>query len=250
MVDFINEVEEELRKDRYNALLKKWGPLIVLVLVGIVAFAGYLEWKKDSVSKAAQASSISFIDAQVKGSSGDIDGAIRDFNAIADVAPSGYQYLSLSQAAALELDRGNRSEAIALFTRASNAATETRHADLAKYKAATIAFNDAKYAEVESLLQDLTLDTRPYRHVARELMGHNLLKQGNEAAAIAEFRALSRDLDMPEGVKERVTQQLTLLNAMSASETASNEDDTTQTDGDTLPSPENPDPSKSTDTEE
>jgi len=25
MVDFINEVEEELRKDQYNVLLRKWG---------------------------------------------------------------------------------------------------------------------------------------------------------------------------------------------------------------------------------
>ena len=37
MVDFINEVEEELRKDDYNRLLKKYGPLIGAVLSLIVA---------------------------------------------------------------------------------------------------------------------------------------------------------------------------------------------------------------------
>jgi len=36
VVDFINEVEEELRKDEYNRLLRRYGPYILAV---IVAFA-------------------------------------------------------------------------------------------------------------------------------------------------------------------------------------------------------------------
>ena len=46
MVDFINEVEEELRKDEYNRLLRRYGPYILAVIVAIVAGTGFLEYQK------------------------------------------------------------------------------------------------------------------------------------------------------------------------------------------------------------
>ena len=51
MVDFINEVEEELRKDDYNRLLKKYGPAIGIVLFLIIAGTGFLEYKKYAADK-------------------------------------------------------------------------------------------------------------------------------------------------------------------------------------------------------
>ena len=63
MVDFINEVEEELRKDQYNVLLRKWGPLIAAVAIGIVAVAGVYEYIKTSDARAAKNASISYVAA-------------------------------------------------------------------------------------------------------------------------------------------------------------------------------------------
>jgi len=66
VVDFINEVEEELRKDDYNRLLKKYGPAIGAVLFLIVAGAGFLEFREYSANKKAQAVSAVYTAADTK----------------------------------------------------------------------------------------------------------------------------------------------------------------------------------------
>ncbi|MEM6440825.1 MAG: hypothetical protein AAF763_14150, partial [Pseudomonadota bacterium] len=49
---FINEVSEELRRDRMTALWKRWGPWIIGAVVLAVAAAAVLNWR-DSQREAA-----------------------------------------------------------------------------------------------------------------------------------------------------------------------------------------------------
>ncbi|MCF6275953.1 MAG: hypothetical protein L3J05_09345, partial [Robiginitomaculum sp.] len=60
MVDFINEVEEELRKDKYNQLLRKYGPYIIAAIFMIVAATGYTEYNKSKVSNTAKSASAAY----------------------------------------------------------------------------------------------------------------------------------------------------------------------------------------------
>ena len=73
MVDFITEVEEELRKDDYNRLLKKYGPFIALVLFLIVAGAAFIEWRKYSNDKTAQQVAAIYTAADESLEDGDLD---------------------------------------------------------------------------------------------------------------------------------------------------------------------------------
>jgi len=61
VVDFINEVEEELRKDEYNRLLKKFGPLLIAIIALIIGGTAYMEWQKSSDDKAARATSYAYV---------------------------------------------------------------------------------------------------------------------------------------------------------------------------------------------
>jgi len=79
VVDFINEVEEELRKDDYNRLLKKYGPLIGVVLFLIIAGTGYIEYKKYADDKKAQAVSAIYTAADAKLDGGNPDEAVAAF---------------------------------------------------------------------------------------------------------------------------------------------------------------------------
>ena len=75
MVDFINEVEEELRKDEYNRLLRRYGPYILAVIVAIVAGTGFLEYQKHAKDKAARATSASYVAASDAAAAGNVDPA-------------------------------------------------------------------------------------------------------------------------------------------------------------------------------
>ena len=94
MVDFINEVEEELRKDDYNRLLKKYGPAIGVVLFLIVAGTGYMEYRKYAADKKAQAVSAIYTAADKQLDDGKPDEAVAAFVELSSTGPEGYSGLS------------------------------------------------------------------------------------------------------------------------------------------------------------
>lgn len=213
MVDFINEVEEELRKDKYNDLLKKFGPLIVTVIVAIVAVAGYIEFKKYTDGVKARKASASFVAADKLAEEGDLQAAITKFTALAEVSPEGYSGLSYSRAAALKVQLGDLSGAVSLFDQASAAFTKPLHKDLASLKAAFILMDEGRFDDVKARASSLAVDDAPYADLAKELLAHAALQSGDEETARTQFTYLSNVPGVLNGVKQRAEQSLLLLNA-------------------------------------
>jgi len=216
VVDFINEVEEELRKDEYNRLLKRYGPFIAAVIIAIVAFTGFLEFQKYTKDKAARATSASYVAASDAAAAGDSEKSISEFMAIADKAPAGYAGLSLVRSAILKLEGGDSAEAIRLLDRAAITFETPRHAHLAQIKAAYILANDGAYSDVISRVGPLMEKDAPYEFLARELMGFAGLKSGDETLAREQFGYLESIPGVPAPIKERAKQNLSLMRTASA----------------------------------
>ena len=64
---FIEEVTEEVHRDKLFALMRKWGWLAGLIIFGLVGGAAYNEWSKARAQAQAQA----FGDAVLAGLAGD-----------------------------------------------------------------------------------------------------------------------------------------------------------------------------------
>ncbi len=216
MVDFINEVEEELRKDDYNALLKKYGPLIAGVIALIIAGTGFLEWRKSADDRAARATSASFTQALKTAEDGDKATAVAQFVELSTVAPEGYAGLSLMQAAALKLEAGERGEAVRFYDEAAQVFTRPRHAHLAKLKAAYILAGNGAYEDVRARLAPLIAKDAPYEFLARELSGFAAQQLGDDAAARSEYGYLETIPGVPPSIKERAKQSLSLMRVNAA----------------------------------
>lgn len=214
MVDFINEVEDELRKDQYNVLLRKWGPLIAVVAIGIVAAAGFYEYTKSSSDRSARNASIEYIAASDALSAGETDNALARFEAISQKAGSGYAGLSLSRAAQIELDRGNLARAVALLDNAAASFDTPLHSELAQYKAALILSDMGRNDEVLQRVNPLIDVGKPYTHLARELRGFTYLALNDLARARRDFLFLSTSLDAGESLITRANQMLALTPAL------------------------------------
>ncbi|MGC1261890.1 MAG: hypothetical protein WA873_14620, partial [Jannaschia helgolandensis] len=52
---FINEISEEVRRDRLYALLRRWGWVAALIVIGIVGGAAWTEWSRANRAAKAQA---------------------------------------------------------------------------------------------------------------------------------------------------------------------------------------------------
>lgn len=216
MADFINEVEEELRKDEYNKLLKKWGPFLLGIIIAVIAVAGYFEWQKASADKAARAASAAYVEANNFASEGEVDKAFRQYIDVAEKAPGGYAGLSLVRAASLKLEQGDRAEALRLFDEAAQKFESPRHAQLAQLKAAYILASQGRYADVKSRLGPLAEKEQPYEYLARELLGFSAMQDGDESGARQQFSYLSSIPGVPPTIQQRASEIMSLIKVDSA----------------------------------
>ena len=213
MVDFINEVEEELRKDKYNQLLRKFGPYIVAVIIVIVAATGYVEYKKSKVSNTAKSASAAYMSAGKIEATGDLQAAIARFVALADVAPDGYAGLSLTRAAGMKVQLGDLTGAVSLFDQAAEKFTKPVHKDLAGLKSAYILLDQGLYDEVQVRASALAVDGAPYADLAKEILAHAAYNADNVETARSGFAYLSNAPGVLNGVKARSGAALALINA-------------------------------------
>ncbi len=211
MVDFINEVEDALRKDQYNALLKRWGPWIAAVAVLVVLASGVFEYFQSADERIAKSTSLSYVEAQTLLDEGNAAGASGLFTAIAQKARPGYAGLSLMQASGIALDNGNRTEALRLLDQAANIFETQNHQDLAALKAAYLLMDNADFEAVKNRAAPLSQSGRPYEFLAREVLAFVALEQGDTQTASSQFSFLARSPDVPDNLKARAEQALALI---------------------------------------
>ena len=213
MVDFINEVEEELRKDDYNRLLKKYGPAIGVILFLIIAGTGFLEYRKYSADKKAQAVSAVYTAADTKLDNGQPDEAVSAFVSLGETGPPGYAGLALMRAAAILEDKGDIGGAVRQFDLAAEKFSAPRHAQLAQLKAAYLLADQGAYSDVIARATPLSETDAPYEFLARELLGYAHSESGNDSAAREQFAYLTSVPGVPSTVKQRAEQSMALMSA-------------------------------------
>ncbi len=216
MVDFISEVQEELRKDDYNRWLRKYGPYVAALLVAIVMAAAYIEWKKAHDNRQSEQLSAVYLQAAEAAEAGASDQAFNEFLNMSQDAPAGYAGLSLMRAAEIKLDEGDQAEAVRLLDEAANAFEYPRHQQLAQLKAAYILTAQGRYDDVRMRVTPLSESEQPYAFLAKELLGFIEKETGNYKAAREQFLYLERIPGAPPGVQARARQYLSLIKAGTA----------------------------------
>ena len=211
MVDFINEVEEELRKDDYNKFLRQYGPFILGLIIAVILFASYLEFTKGRKDRQSRAISAAYVAAGEAAARGDIDQSIKEFSLIADKSPAGYAGLSLMRAGALEVDRGNFDAAISLFEQAAGRFETRRHKDIASLKASYLFVAQDRYSDAILRTKLLSEADAPYEFLSRELLALALLKSGDVEAAKSEYSYLENIPGVPPTIAQRAKQAMDLM---------------------------------------
>ena len=234
MVDFISEVEEELRKDDYNKFLRRFGPLILGLLIGVVAVVAFLEWRDYRVERTARAAGSSYLAADALLQDGEPTLARQAFLDLADVAPDGYAGLALMRAAVIAGEQGNAQEAVRLYDLAAERLEIDRHKDLARLKAAYILANEGRWADVTARSQVLAREGAPYEYLARELIASAALNSGDAKSAREGFAYLDAVPGVPTTIARRAEQALVLLDTQDATSVVTPEDTTS------LPAPDVP----------
>jgi len=219
LTDLFEEVEEQLRSDRYRELARKALPYVLaLVAIALVVSLGVWGWQQyrlqvtNKASEAYQAA----LEAQQQG---DKAQAEKLLHTAADAGSKVYKAMALMQLGGLKMSSGtaaDEKQAVAFFDQAAQAAPDDLFGDAARLKSALAILDTAPYAEVEGRLAPLMKQGRPYWVEAREALAFAKLMKGDEKGARSDFIVIQGSLDAPDSARQRAGAAISLIDSGSA----------------------------------
>jgi hypothetical protein len=213
VVDLFQEVEEQLRSDRYRDFVRRAAPivsgLLALVLLGYLGFWGFKVYQDRNLNAAASAYQKG-VDAVGQN---DQAGALKDFQDASKAGAPGYKTLALMQEGGLNAAQGKPAEAAALFDQAAKTAPNPILGDLASLRAAQVLIDTAPYAEMQRRLTPLADPKRPYALFAKEALAMAKLMAGKTADARRDFEVLGLSLGAPDDMRQRCQLAVALIDA-------------------------------------
>lgn len=216
MVDVFEEVEDQIRTERYRALAVKSLPWVLGVaaaaLIAALAFWGWDSYNRSQADKASE----TFMAALEANSQGDEAGAFAKLGEVAKSGAKGYRGLALMAQGGMRMEAGKTEEAVKLWDEAAKASTDPVLGDLARLKSALALLDTAPYKDLEGRLTPLMEEKRPYRLQAREALAFAKIMNGKAAEAKADFTYLSQVLGASDGMRRRAQAASTLIDSGTA----------------------------------
>lgn len=216
MTDLFEEVEEQLRSDRYRTLAIKALPWVIAVaaaaLIAALAYWGWDSYTKGAANKASEQYAAA-LDAMAKGNEAQ---AVQLWTDVSKSPSRAYKSLALMHLGGVKLNHNQTDAAVQLFDQSATAAPDDMIGDAARLKSAFALLDTRPYAELESRLTPLMKDGHPYRIQAREALAFAKLMKGDAAGARADFVIIASSLDAPESVKARAGAAKDLIDSGSA----------------------------------
>jgi hypothetical protein len=213
VVDFVEEVEEELRAERYASFARQGLPWFIAALVVVVAVWlgvwGYHAWQDRNVAAA----SVVYDKSISELAAGDETGAYNILAPIAKNGPPAYRALALIQQGNIRAAADKSADAAALYDAAAKAAPGDFLGDLARLKAALVLMDTAPYPQLETRFKALIGDKRPYDLQAREALALAKMQAGRMAEARGDLNALSITLGVTPAMRARAQNAIALIDA-------------------------------------
>ncbi|UWS77781.1 hypothetical protein N1037_10770 [Phaeobacter sp. G2] len=205
---FIDEVTEEVRRDRLFGTLKRYGWIGGLAVVLIVGGASLREYNKAQELAASQ----KLGDDMIAALSSDDDLQRADsLSKISAQTPGGAAVLAMLQAGALA-DAGQQDEAVArLQAVALDAKLPLIYRHIASFKALGMQQDSLSIAERRLQFEALAQPGAPLALLATEQMALLDIEAGDPDAAIDRLKAIIQDAGVTADLKERATQVMVAL---------------------------------------
>lgn len=221
MSDIIREVDEELRRERFEKLWQHYGGYIVgAALLIVLAVAGWRAWDWYE-TRAAAKSGARFEAALQLLNEGKRFEAEAAFNAIAKEGTAGYRLLARFRAAAEAAKTDSAAGVIAYEALAADSSVDPALRELAKLHTGLILVDTAPASEIAARLEPLTAPQAPFRHSAREVLGLAHYRAGDRAKAQKIFTEIAADPETPAAMRKRAEIMRTLVSSVGGAPAAS-----------------------------
>jgi hypothetical protein len=213
MSDIFREVDEDVRRDRFEQLWKQYGNLIVGAVLILVAAAAVWQAYGYFRQKAAERASAKFQAAIEMSETG--QGALAEglLTSVVKKGPAGYAELARFREAAETGKRDPAAGATLYDALAADSNLGATLQSLAQLRAAMLLADNLSAADLAKRLDPLASAQSPWRNLAREWLGLSDLKAGNYEAAGRYFDEIVTDPETSAGLRQRVEIYLGLVKA-------------------------------------
>jgi hypothetical protein len=213
MSDIFREVDEDVRRDRFEQIWKQYGNLIVAAALVLVAAAAGWQLYGHFRLKMEERASAKFqtaIEASEAGRPAEAESLLAN---IMKKGPAGYAILARFREAA-ETGARDAAAGVTLYDALSaDAGLGSALQGLAQLRAAMLLADSQPAADLAKRLDPLTGAASPWRNLAREMLGLAELKANDYEAAGRHFDEILTDPETPSALRQRVDIYLGVVKA-------------------------------------
>lgn len=205
---FIEEVSEEVRRDRLYGYLRRYGWIAVLVILLIVGGASYNEWRKSQSEAQAEALGDAMIAALSQNDQAARAAAIAEVDADTPTARATLDMIAAAELAAA----GNVADAVSrLTTLAENGDVPEVYRLLAGFKALLVQSDTLTQDQRRAGFEEFAVPGNPMRMLAQEQLALIDVEVGNIDAALERLQASLTDAEATSDLQQRAMQVMVAL---------------------------------------
>lgn len=210
MADIFREVEEDLRREKYAKLWKRYGTAIIaLALAVVLLVGGYQAWRAYERSQREDRSA-AYAAALQKIEAGDREAALEALTALSE-GSGGYGELAALERARLLAEGGDTQGAVEVWQRLAETADGKAFRAVATLLWVIHQIDEGDPETLRQRLVPLAAPGEPFRSSARELLAALALRGGDTAEARALYTQVADDIEAPSSVRQRAAQMLQTL---------------------------------------
>lgn len=212
MSDIFREVDEEVRKDKFQALWSRYGVYVYIVIGALVLGTAFNVWWRDYREGRRLDDSARYQAAVTLLSEQQATRAINDLAALALDSSTGYAVIARLRAAAARAEEGDLGGAVMAYdSLVQDGDVDDVYRDLARLLAAMHLADGGATDELRDRLAPLLRDDSPWRFSAREIDAVLALRDGRRGEARKILQVLVDDAETPSGVRGRASELLAAL---------------------------------------
>lgn len=207
----IQEVDEELRRDQYHKLWKRYGNYVIAAVIAVVCVvAGYQGWQEWQ-GRQRQKEAASFLAAEDLATQGKGQESLEALSKLAADGHTGFSTLAGMRRAELLVSQGDVAGAAATYERLAGSSAPALYRDLAVLKMALLTLDGGDAAALESRVSPLAAVSNPWHFSATEILALLAQKKGDAQKAAQLYKQLADDLQAPAGIRARAAEMLAVL---------------------------------------
>ena len=216
---FIEEVTEEVRRDRLFGYLRRYGWIAVLAVLVLVGGAAWNEWRKARDQAAAQALGDGIVAALEQDAPADRAESLAGVDA---TTPQGDVVLALLRAAELEAAGDDTAAVEILDALSANGETPPIYRQLAGFKSVLLQSDSLAADQRRLRLEGLIQTGSTLRLLAEEQLALIDISEDAPQAAIERLQRIMSDSEATSGLRRRASQLIVALGGDATAKTQGN----------------------------